>query len=130
MYDIKLARLITNNPKVVEKYKDIIEIDECLTYYDVLIKARDYVYDKHVLLTHPQASSLKPNQTLYRTIAVYPKHEDENNISDIMLIDKCIQVFDEWQEIAASPKSYDEKVASDFQTIDLSIVDGFMPRIA
>lgn len=129
MYDISKVRLITNNPKVVEKYNDIITIDECETYYDVLIKARDYVYDKHVLLTHPQASSLKPNQTLYRTIAVYPKHEDENNISDIMLIDKCIQVFDEWQEIAKSPACYEDKVASDFQTIDLSVVDGFMPRI-
>lgn len=130
MYDIKLATLITNNPKVKEKYEDQIRIEWRDTYYDVLIAARDMIYDKHVLLTHPQASSLKPNQTLYRSIAVYPKHEDENNISDIMLIDKCIQVFDEWQDIAKSPDSYEEKVALDFQTIDLSVVDGFMPRIS
>ena len=32
------------------------------SYRDVLLKVRDLVYDRHILLTHPQASSLKPNQ--------------------------------------------------------------------
>ena len=64
-------------------------------YEDVLIKVRDLVYDKHVLLTHPQASSLKPNQTPYRSVVVYPKGE-EDNIKDIMLIDGegKIYIFD------------------------------------
>ena len=98
-------------------------------YEDVLIKVRDLVYDKHVLLTHPQASSLKPNQTPYRSVVVYPKGE-EDNIKDIMLIDKCIQVYQEWQDIAPSPKSYQEKVANDFKTIDLSVIDNIIPRIS
>ena len=82
-----------------------------------------------MLLTHPQASSLKPNQTPYRSVVVYPKGE-EDNIKDIMLIDKCIQVYQEWQDIAPSPKSYQEKVANDFKTIDLSVIDNIIPRIS
>ena len=51
-------------------------------------------------------------------------------MKDIMLIDKCIQVYQEWQDIAPSPKSYQEKVANDFKTIDLSVIDNIIPRIS
>ena len=43
------------------------------SYEAVLIRVRDLVYDRHILLTHPQASSLKPSQALYRSVAVYPR---------------------------------------------------------
>ena len=112
-----------------EKYKDQMQVILLEGYEDVLIKARDMVYDKHILLTHPQASSLKPNQTPYRSVVVYPKGE-EDNMKDIMLIDKCIQVYREWQEIAPSPEHYQDKVANDFKTIDLSVIDNIIPRIS
>ncbi len=128
MWEIEKATLITNNDRVYEKYKDEIKIILLDTYEEVLLKVRDMVYDKHILLTHPQASSLKPNQTLYRSVAVYPKGKDDN-IKDILLIEKCIQVYQEWQEIAPSPKSYAAKVAEDFKTIDLSVVDNVIPRL-
>lgn len=120
---------MTNNDRVYEKYKDITNVILLDTYEDVLIKVRDLVYDRHRLLTHPQASSLKPNQTPYRSVAVYPKGE-EDNMKDIMLIEKCIETYRQWQEIAPTPANYEERVANDFKTIDLSVVDGFMPRIS
>lgn len=128
MWDIEKAKIITNNNRVKEKFDGQIDIELLDTYEQVLIRCRDLVYDKHVLLTHPQASSLKPNQTLYRSIIIYPQ-ENRDNTSDIMLIDKCIQVFKEWQQIAPSPKSYDEKVDNDFKTIDLSVIENVIPRI-
>ena len=103
MWELEKAILVTNNDRVYEKYKDQMKVILLDGYEDVLIKVRDLVYDKHVLLTHPQASSLKPNQTPYRSVVVYPKGE-EDNIKDIMLIDKCLQVYLEWQYIAPSPK--------------------------
>lgn len=129
MWEIEKAVLITNNDRVYEKYKETIQVILLNTYEEVLIKVRDMVYDRHVLLTHPQASSLKPNQTPYRSVVVYPKGE-EDNMKDILLIEKCIEVFREWQEIAPSPKSYQDKVANDFKTIDLSVVDNIIPRIS
>lgn len=128
MQKLENAIIVTNNDKVANKYADVTNIEMCETYEDVLLKTRDLVYNKHILLTHPQASSLKPNQTPYRSIIVYPKGEDDN-IKDVMMIDKCIQVYNEWQEISPSPEAYKERVANDFKTIDLSVIDNVIPRI-
>lgn len=98
------------------------------TYKEVLIKVRDLVYDRHILLTHPQASSLKPNQTPFRSVMVYPKG-DEDNMKDIMLIEKCIETYEQWQKIAATPENYQKSVAEDFKTIDLSVIENIVPRL-
>lgn len=128
MWDIDKAILITNNDKVIAKFGDTIKCIMCKNYEDVMIKTRDMVYTGHKLLTHPQASSLKPNQTLYRSIIIYPK-EGEDNTEDIMLIEKCVEIFRQWQDIARSPDSYPENVADDFKTIDLSVIENVIPRI-
>ena len=122
MWKLEDTILVTNNDRVYEKYKDITNVILVASYEAVLIKVRDLVYDRHVLLTHPQASSLKPNQTPYRSVAVYPKG-DEDNTKDIMLIEKCIETYRQWQDIAPTPTNYEERVANDFKTIDLSVVD-------
>ena len=128
MWELKKAILVTNNPRVYEKYKNETNVELLHSYEEVLFRVRDLVYDRHILLTHPQASSLKPNQTPYRSVVVYPKGA-EGNMKDVMLIEKCIETFRQWQEIAPTPKHYEEKVAYDFQTIDLSVVDNIIPRI-
>ena len=128
MWNLDKAILITNNEKVVEKYNKKLKCIFLEEYEEVLIKVRDLVYDRHLLLTHPQASSLKPNQTPYRSVVVYPS-EGKDNTKDIMLIEKCIEVFNQWQDIAPTPKTYEIKVAEDFKTIDLSIVDNIIPRM-
>ena len=128
MWDKDKAILITNNDRVYEKYKDSMKVFLLDSYEEVLIKVRDYVYDRHLLLTHPQAPSFKPNQTPYRSVVVYPKGE-EDNMKDIMLIEKCIETFRQWQEIAPTPEKYQDKVAEDFKTIDLSVIDNIIPRI-
>lgn len=127
MWELEKATLITNNDYVEQAYRDVTNVKFIEGYRDVLIAVRDMVYDRHVLLTHPQASSLKPNQTPYRSVFVYPQGE-EGNMDSIMMIDKCIQVFDEWQEISPSPESYEEKVEHDFKIIDKSVIDNIIDR--
>ena len=128
MWEIEKAVLITNNPRVYEKYRDNLRVLSEDSYEQVLIRTRDMVYDRHVLLTHPQASSLKPNQTPYRSVIVYPQGTDDNTDA-ILLIEKCLETYRRWQEIAPTPEKYDDKVAYDFQTIDLSVIDNIIPRI-
>lgn len=128
MWEIEKATLITNNERVYEKYKDTLTVIFEESYEQVLIRTRDMVYDRHILLTHPQASSLKPNQTPYRSVIVYPQGTD-NNTDAILLIEKCLETYRRWQEIAPTPEKYDDKVAYDFQTIDLSVIDNIIPRI-
>ena len=128
MWEIEKAILLTNNDRVVDKFGDKIHCIMCKDYEEVMIKTRDMVYAGNKLLTHPQASSLKPNQTLYRSIIIYPK-EGEDNTEDIMLIEKCVETFRQWQGIATSPESYPEDVANDCKTIDLSVIENVIPRI-
>jgi grdX protein len=127
MFELRKAILVTNNDRVYDKYKDKLSCVYTESYEDTLIKVRDYVYNRHKLLTHPQASSLKPNQTPYRSVVVYPAYED--NTQDILLIEKCIEVFNSWQSIAKTPSDYKENVREDFKTIDLSVIDNIMDRI-
>lgn len=129
MWELSRASLITNNDKVLEKYRDKLKCIFVEDYRKVLLKTRDFVYDRHILLSHPQASSLKPNQTPYRSVLVYPKDEQDSNMKDVMLIEKCIEVFNQWQEIAKTPKDYDNNVSEDFKTIDLSVIDNIMSRL-
>ena len=103
MWELKEAILVTNNDRVYEKYKDTMKVLYMQSYEEVLVKVRDLVYDRHVLLTHPQASSLKPNQTPYRSVIVYPKRK-EDNTEDILLIEKCLETYYQWQKIASTPK--------------------------
>lgn len=128
MWNMEKVTLVTNNDRVFDKYKNDMEVILVDTYKEVLIKVRDLVYDRHILLTHPQASSLKPNQTPFRSVMVYPKG-DEDNMKDIMLIEKCIETYEQWQEIAATPKNYQKSVAEDFKTIDLSVIENIVPRL-
>ncbi len=128
MWETDKAILITNNDRVYEKYKEMMKVIYMEAYEEVLIKVRDMVYDRHVLLTHPQASSLKPNQTPYRSVIVYPKGE-EDNTDDILLIEKCLETYYRWQEIAPTPQKYEDHTAYDFKTIDLSVIDNVIPRI-
>lgn len=128
MWNLEKVTLVTNNDRVYRKYKDDMEVVLLGSYRDVLIKVRDLVYDRHILLTHPQASSLKPNQTPFRSVMVYPKGE-EDNTKDIMLIEKCIETFEQWQEIAPTPDHYQKSVEEDFKTIDLSVIENIVPRL-
>ncbi len=129
MWELEKAILITNNDEVFEKYKSKLQCIFVEKYEEVLFKVRDLVYNKHILLSHPQASSLKPNQTLYTSVIVYPQGK-EGNMKDVMLIEKCIEVFKQWQKIAQTPTDYQTKVSKDFKTIDLSVIDNIVPRMS
>ncbi|MEE0247565.1 GrdX family protein [Peptacetobacter hiranonis] len=127
MFEKEKCTIVTNNDRVADKYKDIMKVELVNSYEEVLIKARDMVYNRHRLLTHPQAGSLKPNQTPYRSIIVYPS-DNSSNMDDVMMIEKAIETFNKFREIKETPK-YEEKIANDYKTIDLSMIDNVMPRI-
>ena len=76
---------------------------------------------------HPQASSLKPNQTPYRTILLYSE-TGKSDAGDIRLIEEAIEAFNKWTAIKKVPK-YDEKIAYDYKTIDLSMIENVIPKL-
>ena len=128
MFDLGKCILVTNNDRAADKWGDRVEQVFLLdTYEEVLMKARDLVHTNHKLLTHPQASSLKPNQTPYRTILLYDGGE-KSQAGDICLIEEAIEAFNKWNAIKKAPK-YDEKIAYDYKTIDLSMIENVIPKL-
>lgn len=128
MFDLEKCILVTNNDRAAEKWGgSVSEVFLLDSYEDVLIKTRDLIHTNHKLLTHPQASSLKPNQTPYRTILLY-KEGGKDNVGDICLIENAMETFEKWNAIKKVPE-YDEKIANDYKTIDLSMIENVIPKL-
>lgn len=133
MYNIDKCILVTNNDKAADKWNGIMQEVLLLdTYRDVLVKARDMIYEKYELLTHPQTSSLKPNQTPYKTIILYAEKREADsrngNFRDIELIESAIDNFDKWNSIRKTPKCT-ESIANDYKTIDVSMIENVVSRL-
>ncbi len=113
--------IITNNELVCNKYKDaydIMFIDG--TYRDVLVKIRDKVHEGYELLTHPLASSIKPNETPYKSVII---SDIKGNLSydSVIIIENSIMAFDKFS--LHKIKNITEKMKEDFKLIDLTVLE-------
>ena len=128
MYDLEKCIVVTNNDRAAARFEGrVMEICLLETYREVLEKTRDFIHAHRKLLTHPQASSLKPNQTPYRTILLYSEGERDNT-GDVILIENALESFDKWSGIRQT-QTYDEKIANDYKTIDLSMIENVIARL-
>lgn len=123
--------LVTNNPKAEEEYRNQrkIKVDylEGKNFCEVLIRVRDLIHNGYHLLTHPQASNLKPNQCPYKTILVTNGREAEDFYRDVELIESSISGYQKFTK-GMRPPMWTEKILLDFQTVDLSVVDSAINR--
>ena len=55
--------------------------------------------------------------------------EASQPITVYMLNEKCIETYEQWQEIAPTPDHYQKNVEGDFKTIDLSVIENIVPRL-
>ena len=69
MWNMEKVTLVTNNDRVYRKYKDDMEVILLDSYRDVLIKVRDLVYDRHILLTHPRLWYTRKGRKIIRKIS-------------------------------------------------------------
>jgi hypothetical protein len=70
-----LFRVLTNNPKAYKWWLDRAQSNVHIqwlegNFHAVLIAARDLVHLGWRLLNHPLSSSIKPNQTPYKTLVL------------------------------------------------------------
>jgi len=111
--------VITNNPLVHNKWSDSTHVEfKEGSYIDVLVTARDYIYEGHTLLTHPMAGSVKPNETPYKTVAL-SKGKEKLDLESVEIISSSIQTC---EKFAKNPREYPEDVLEDFQQIDYSLI--------
>ena len=122
----KAAILVTNNPKALEKYRDDpkigVEFYPDGDYLAVLTAVRDHVYAGWHLLSHPQASNLKPNQSPYKTVLVSEHIEAADYEQDVEYIEYALHNYEKLTR-GMIPPAWREKVLPDFMTIDLDVVE-------
>ena len=118
--------LITNNPKFMsynDKY-NVIYLDT--DYLGVLKEGRDYIHKNYELLTHPLYGSVKPYETVYRTLVL--KKSNGIAFDSVGLIEKAILTAEKFYEMNKNFKWTDD-ILDDFQIIDKDLIDNALERI-
>lgn len=120
-------KLITNNPKFIEENLKDIEIEyEDVSYIDILRKVRDYVHENWEIVTHPLYGSVKPNETIYRTIVL--KENNSLDITSVNLISDSILTFKKFRNNREVPQ-WTDRVKDDFSVIDHDLIINAINRI-
>ena len=120
-------KLITNNPKFIEENLKDIEIEYLdVSYIDILRKVRDYVHENWEIVTHPLYGSVKPNETIYRTIVM--KENNSLDITSVNLISDAILTFKKFRNNREVPQ-WTDRVKDDFSVIDHDLILNAIKRI-
>lgn len=114
--------IITNNPLSQKKFQDEYEVifvdKEMKEVYNIV---RDKIHMGHKLLTHPLMSSIKPNETPYRTICVSKEKNKGVDLDSLSIIESSIMTLKKFLNISPLPQ-YNEKILNDFQLIDYDLI--------
>ncbi len=123
--------LLTNN----EKFKQIenelnsnklnLEYQD-ITYIEILEKARDLIHKGYKLLTHPLYGSVKPNETLYRSVVL--EEAEEFDMQSLLLIEEAIVTAEKFKKNKMTP-NWTESVKDDFRVIDFDLIKKTIDRI-
>ncbi len=123
--------LITNNKKFIEIEQELsakgikLEFLE-QDYIGVLQYGRNLIHSGYELLTHPLYGSVKPNETLYRTLVLKPG--DTLDFNSLGLIEDAIQTAEKFKKNKLTP-NWTESVKDDFRVIDYDLMSKTVARI-
>lgn len=118
--------IITNNPKFIE-YKEKYDVEFLDTdYIGVLEKARDCIHNNYEILTHPLYGSVKPYETIYRTLVL--KKSNCISFTSLSLIEEAILTAKKFYNMNKDFK-WTERILEDFQVVDKDIIDNTLARI-
>ena len=115
-------RIITNNPLVKEVLSEYytVEYYEGIGYRDVLVKVRDLVNIGYELFTHPLAGSVKPNETMFKSIVVGTDMKNVD-VEHCGLMMNALITCDKFKKLGVTYSDYHIK---DFQLIDYTLLCG------
>jgi hypothetical protein len=120
---MKTGRLISNNPRIAALQSRYVncDIQPGKTAYGILLQVRDAVHLGYRLLTHPLHSSLKPNETPYRTVMISAQPASGVDAESLNFIEEAIQTYARfWKDGALRGEL--EHVRADFQAIDFDLI--------
>lgn len=122
-------QIITNNPLIKKSNQkcpvEYLEAD----LLAVLKEAKNKIInDKEVMHTHPLSSSLKPNETVYKTIILSTNPNPCIDLDSLELIEQAIETHEKFQQNFSTP-NWPKKVLDDFALIDYDLIMSTMPRL-
>lgn len=124
--------LITNNEKFLESEEFLtsnkIELKflDNKDYIGVLEYSRNLIHEGYELLTHPLYGSVKPNETIYRTLIL--KAGKELDFNSLSLIEDAIETANKFKKNKITPL-WKESVKDDFRVIDYDLMSKTIYRI-
>lgn len=114
--------IITNNPMVQEEFECKYDVKFYNTSaLDVLIRVRDHIHRGYRLLTHPLMSSVKPNETPYRTICLSKDAMNQVDLQSLEIIEASIATTQKFLRDFNTP-NWSKKILLDFQLIDSDLI--------
>lgn len=110
--------VVTNNQDV-----DLLEHDLFIdgTLPDVLRVCRDLVHKGHQLISHPLVSSVKPNETPYKSVVLTKGQGKQIDFQSLSIIEASIHTAERMLKERPLPK-YPERVLEDFRLIDRDLL--------
>ncbi|QAT39056.1 GrdX family protein [Clostridium sp. JN-9] len=112
---------ITNNPLSKENLEKKYDVEFISSdTMAVLKKVRDYIHKGHKLLTHPLMSSIKPNETPYRTILISKNSYNKVDYDSLTIMEEAIITTEKFLKMGKAV--WDEQVLEDFRVIDYDMI--------
>lgn len=120
--------MITNNPKVIQKYKDeemsLLTLD---SIEKIFTTTRDLIHKGYILITHPLAGSIKPFQNPYRSIIL--KEGDELDYNSLKNFENSFKKYKQFEHNKTKINNLSQKILDDYQVIDLSLIESALQSI-
>lgn len=113
--------ILTNNPlskKEFEGKYEVIYLEGDMV--NLLNNVRDRIHKGHKLLTHPLMSSIKPNETPYRTVVI-SKAVRDLDIDSLSIIENSIATTLKFIKDFNVP-NWSQSILEDFQLIDYDLI--------
>ena len=117
--------IITNNPMTAcnASVKNVLCYNENLDILGVLSAVRSKVHEGYKLATHPLTSSIKPNETPYKTVLLYNR-QGQLCTQSLEMIESAILVTERFVR-NKPPRLWPDipgKILDDLATIDYDMV--------
>jgi len=113
--------ILTNNPLVFERFKDTLKIDfHAVSIKTILSLARNFVHKGHKLLSHPLAGSIKPNETLYKSI-VLTNETASLDFESLSIIENSIMLTNNF--IERNLEKLETAYKNDMMEMDLRLIN-------
>lgn len=117
--------VVTNNSSVVREEQDIFISGDLLA---VMRRCRDLIHQGHVLVSHPLAGSVKPNETPYKSIVIGRQSSNRVDYQSLGVMEASLRTAQRMLGERPLPQ-YPERVLLDFQLIDRMLLESALESL-